>query len=93
MLLEPTANNVSPIRQRLHDNVLSRLRQIGPLYPEDFRMIMTQNPVLRSKLEGAIRIMTSNAESASAALESINKANIPKAPTITLKTSFTNFTG
>lgn len=84
----PTASKIS---RRIHDESLSHLMKIGPQYPAQFRVIMTNQADLKTRLETAIKV---NQEAKSALIKAQEKAKIasqPAKPTITLKTNFGSF--
>lgn len=65
--------------------------KIGPQYPAQFRVIMTNQTELKARLEVAIKM---NQEAKSAMIKAQEKAKIaaqPAKPTITLKTNFGSF--
>jgi len=65
--------------------------KVGPQYPAQFRVIMTSQLELKSRLEAAIKL---NQETKTAMLKAQEKAKIaalPSKPTITLKTNFGSF--
>ncbi|XP_064600027.1 HEAT repeat-containing protein 5B-like isoform X2 [Liolophura sinensis] len=87
------AGTVTKAMQSLHDFALQRLMKIGPMYPEHFRTIMMSAPDLKPKLETAIRANQTSKKTTKIESMAKNAAHQPKAPTITLKTNFSNFTG
>ncbi|XP_074651872.1 HEAT repeat-containing protein 5B-like [Tubulanus polymorphus] len=84
----------SRLRRQLHDHALQRLMAFGPMYPENFRTIMSSIPDLRTRLEAAIRAKKSDqAREIEKKPTQAVKSSVPAKPTITLKTDFSNFTG
>lgn len=85
-------DNVSTARRALHEDCLQRLMKIGPLYPTEFRTIMTGQSILKSKLENAIKLSQTMKQS-SVTTPAMKKAAVSTIkPSIKLKTSF-NFSG
>ncbi|XP_031626262.1 HEAT repeat-containing protein 5B isoform X2 [Contarinia nasturtii] len=96
-LLEPhLLKTSSKYPCQLHDQSLQWLMRIGPKYPQEFKMLMSQSTELRNKLEAAIRHnqQTTNPKQmeshTNTATTNKNQMNQPK-PTIELKTNFSNF--
>ncbi|XP_055609550.1 HEAT repeat-containing protein 5B isoform X4 [Uranotaenia lowii] len=97
-LLEPEQHR-SKSKQcyQLHEHSLQGLMRIGPKYPHEFKIFMTQQPELRTKLETAIKRNQMSAIQAKNKTEAANAAAKASAtqqqkPTIQLKTDFSNFT-
>lgn len=85
--------SVSKTTQAIHDDCLNRLVKIGPMYPEQFKTIMTSNADLKLKLGLAIKHSQTVASSQKKTEMAANrqKLNQPAKPTIALKTNFGNF--
>lgn len=74
----------------LHDASLQWLRKIGPKYPQEFKKLMSQTSVLRTRLENAIQ-MNQQLQKVIRSEPSVNKPNLQQPPSIKLKTDFSNF--
>ncbi|XP_044766090.1 HEAT repeat-containing protein 5B isoform X1 [Coccinella septempunctata] len=75
---------------KLHETSLQWLMRIGPQYSQEFKTLMTECSDLRVKLETAIR----NNQQKSIKLKNevnMNKPLVSNAPSIKLKTDFSNF--
>lgn len=85
--------SVSKTTQAIHDDCLNRLVKIGPMYPEQFKTIMTSNADLKLKLGLAIKHSQTVASFQKKTEMAANrqKLNQPAKPTIALKTNFGNF--
>lgn len=85
--------SVSKTTQAIHDDCLNRLVKIGPMYPEQFKTIMTSNADLKLKLGLAIKHSQTVASFQKKTEMAANrqKLNHPAKPTIALKTNFGNF--
>ena len=77
----------------LHEFALQRLMKIGPLYPLAFKTVMGAAPELKTKLEGAVKASQMSANRAKEASRIASRPVAPAAPSIKLKTNFSNFTG
>lgn len=91
LLDEKSLPTAGKIERKIHDDSLSNLMKIGPQYPTEFRVIMTNQAELKVRLESAIRV---NQQAKSALIKAQEKAKIaaqPAKPTITLKTNFASF--
>lgn len=80
----------------LHDYALQHLIKIGPKYPQDFRMIMSQSPNLRNRLETSIREnaqLSNKSSTNSMTIQDGQRTDIDAEPKIKLKTDFSNFKG
>lgn len=75
----------------LHEHCLQALKVIGPQYPEEFKLLMTQSPDLRRKLESAIRSSQQSQNKTRAEAIVAAKAAASQSPTIKLKTDFSHF--
>ncbi|XP_008187609.1 HEAT repeat-containing protein 5B isoform X4 [Acyrthosiphon pisum] len=77
-------------RSKLHEFSLQCLLKIGPVYPQEFKIIMSQNNKLKTKLEHTIKTTKSQQQFNSGCHipQSITKSI---QPSIKLKTDFTNF--
>ncbi|CAH0562547.1 unnamed protein product [Brassicogethes aeneus] len=90
LLVEQALRSANKYSLQLHEVSLQWLMKIGPKYPQEFKKLMGQSVDLRTKLENAIR---SNQQTN---VKVKNEANISQpvsnhAPTIKLKTDFSNF--
>ncbi|XP_055635058.1 HEAT repeat-containing protein 5B isoform X2 [Toxorhynchites rutilus septentrionalis] len=96
-LLEPERFRVEPkLCVQLHEHALQWLMKIGPKYPQEFKMYMSQSPELRVKLEAAVKrnqMHVIQAKSKSEAANAAARASMTQQqkPTIQLKTDFSNF--
>lgn len=91
LLDEKMLQSADKISRRIHDDTLTHLMKVGPQYPAQFRVIMTSQGELKSRLESAIKL---NQETKSAMLKAQEKAKVaaqPSKPSITLKTNFGSF--
>ncbi|XP_050534619.1 HEAT repeat-containing protein 5B isoform X3 [Daktulosphaira vitifoliae] len=76
---------------KLHEFSIQCLLKIGPLYPQEFKLIISQNNKLRIKLENSIKsnkTMQQHYNSNSQTSQNLNKS---MQPSIKLKMDFTNF--
>ncbi|XP_037575108.1 HEAT repeat-containing protein 5B-like isoform X1 [Dermacentor silvarum] len=93
LLLDPVTHPAaSTARRKLHQAALGRLTRVGPQYPQEFRAVIGRLPQLKSKIESAVRSGSRGPEG--------ERPETPKtipnnqsAPSIKLKTDFSNFTG
>ncbi|XP_048732912.2 HEAT repeat-containing protein 5B-like isoform X5 [Ostrea edulis] len=91
---EKNYTTVSKPTQAIHDDCLQRLVKIGPMYPEQFKNIMTSHTDLKLRLGLAIKHSQTQSSSqrkmeAAALQQKLNQK--PAKPTIALKTNFGNF--
>ncbi|XP_065200390.1 HEAT repeat-containing protein 5B isoform X2 [Planococcus citri] len=89
-LLEESMKFPNKYQKSLHEHSLQWLTKIGPQYPQEFKTVISQNGNLRSKLEAAARAKGQKGKLDQKTVISKN-AMISTAPTIKLKTDFTNF--
>ncbi|KAK4872023.1 hypothetical protein RN001_016147 [Aquatica leii] len=82
-----TANKFSV---SLHESSLQWLMKIGPTYPMEFKKLMSQSTDLRTRLETAIRVNQQLQQRIRNDC-TINKPTPMQAPSIKLKTDFSNF--
>ncbi|XP_031777136.1 HEAT repeat-containing protein 5B isoform X2 [Nasonia vitripennis] len=76
----------------LHQHSFQWLNRIGPKYPQEFKTLMSQSTELKTKLENAVRLShQQQAQRQSRILESTKPQLKVPAPSITLKTDFSNF--
>uniref|UniRef100_A0A8D8UIW2 HEAT repeat-containing protein 5A n=1 Tax=Cacopsylla melanoneura TaxID=428564 RepID=A0A8D8UIW2_9HEMI len=73
----------------LHEQSIQILMKVGPLYPQEFKSLMSECPDLRIKLEAAIK--SNNVSNQQRQNANNRTANVTTAPTIKLKTNFANF--
>ncbi|KAI1285000.1 HEAT repeat-containing protein 5B [Halotydeus destructor] len=89
-------------RTSIHNYALKKLTAIGPTYPNEFRQIISQAPVYRTKLETAIRNQHNSAQQQHFnAANSSDGSSLPNEtrqqstrnenPIIKLKTDFSNY--
>lgn len=74
----------------LHDHCLQSLKVIGPQYPDEFKLLMSQSPDLRKKLESTIRSSQQSQNKSKVESIIVSKA-ASQSPTIKLKTDFSHF--
>ncbi|XP_065165699.1 HEAT repeat-containing protein 5B isoform X3 [Atheta coriaria] len=74
---------------KLHESSLQWLMKIGPKYPQEFKKLMSQSPNLRTRLEAAVR--SSQSVQQKTRTEASIKPQAAQAPSIKLKTDFSNF--
>lgn len=92
LLLESEIKNSKFLVRQLHEQCLQKLMRIGPLYPHEFKTLMSRSTELRSKLEGAIRANQQVTEKKESYTSNTSKVHSFQPPTIKLKTDFSNFT-
>ncbi|CAL1542615.1 unnamed protein product [Lymnaea stagnalis] len=91
MLLDDTvASRASPAVRTLSDRSLSRLTEVGRMYPEHFKTVMNMSANLKPRLEAAVRLKQ-KAQAQDKARLAAQVAPQPTKPTITLKMDFSNF--
>ena len=78
------------LRTNLHNHVLAKLLVIAPQFPQAFRLIMEQHPMLKRRLQMAIRSQQQNSQHTVTSNTSQN-ATMAATPVIKLKTDFSNF--
>uniref|UniRef100_A0A2R5LHZ4 HEAT repeat-containing protein 5B n=1 Tax=Ornithodoros turicata TaxID=34597 RepID=A0A2R5LHZ4_9ACAR len=76
-------------RRQLHIEALGRLLRVGPQFPQEFRWAVGQRPQLRARLEAALRSSSRPQDGTTDG----EQGRVPQAPSIKLKTDFSNFTG
>ena len=91
LLDEKSLPVASRYARQIHEDSLSRLMKIGPLYPAQFRTIMSSQGQLKTRLEAAVKCSQAAKAAAVKAQEAAKVTATPPKPTITLKTSFGNF--
>lgn len=84
------------LKQKLHDFSLEKVLKIGPSYASEFRLIMTQSPHFKGKLESAIKNQKNNHHQTRSCINDQNmseteKRGVTATPVIKLKTDFSNF--
>uniref|UniRef100_L7LUE3 LAA1-like C-terminal TPR repeats domain-containing protein n=1 Tax=Rhipicephalus pulchellus TaxID=72859 RepID=L7LUE3_RHIPC len=93
LLLDPVTHQAaSAARRKLHQAALGRLTRVGPQYPQEFRAVIGRLPQLKSKIESAVRSGSRDAEGERPGTPKTIQTN-QSAPSIKLKTDFSNFTG
>ncbi|XP_012940846.1 HEAT repeat-containing protein 5B [Aplysia californica] len=90
LLEETTGAQASAEHRALSDRCLERLTELGRLYPDHLRTVMSASAQLKPRLEAAVRLRQKSqaeakAKAAAKAAPQLNK------PTITLKMDFSNF--
>lgn len=90
-LLDPMQMKTSnPLTKTLHAHALQTLTRIGTQYPQEFKSLLSVLPELRTKLESAARASQMGAINAKQGAMNTT-TEIKAAPTIKLKTDFSNF--
>nr|XP_022914802.1 HEAT repeat-containing protein 5B isoform X2 [Onthophagus taurus] len=90
-LLEGQAlRSASKHSKMLHESSLQWLMKIGPKYPQEFKKLMNQSSELKLKLENAIRFSQQHTMKKKQETNSAQQT-VSQAPTIKLKTDFSNF--
>lgn len=93
LLLDPVTHQAaSAARRKLHQAALARLTRVGPQYPQEFRAVIGRLPQLKSKIESAVRSGSRGTEGERPETPKTIQTN-QSAPSIKLKTDFSNFTG
>lgn len=75
----------------LHQQSFQWLNKIGPKYPQEFKTLMSQSTELKTKLENAVRLSHLQAQMLSRSSEPVKPQFKVLAPSIKLKTDFSNF--
>ncbi|XP_043481711.1 HEAT repeat-containing protein 5B isoform X2 [Leptopilina heterotoma] len=75
----------------LHQQSFQWLNKIGPKYPQEFKTLMSQSTELKTKLENAVRLSHLQAQMLSRTSEPVKPQFKVLAPSIKLKTDFSNF--
>lgn len=91
LLDEKTLPVASRYTRQIHEDSLARLMKIGPTYPAQFRVIMSSQGQLKTRLEAAVKCNQAAKVAAIKAQEAAKVTAAPAKPTITLKTNFGNF--
>lgn len=84
------AASATKLTVALHDASLQWLRKIGPKYPQEFKKLMSQTSNLRARLENAIQT-NQQLQKIIKAEANVSKPHLQQAPSIKLKTDFSNF--
>lgn len=90
-LIDGQTNCTNTLLVKLHDVSLQWLMKIGPKYPQEFKNIMLQQPDLKVKLENAIRKNQMKNNTRMKNEDFVSKSVTSNAPSIKLKTDFSNF--
>ncbi|CAG0891768.1 unnamed protein product [Cyprideis torosa] len=87
--------SASRAQKTLHSFSLQQVMKIGPLYPEDFRQLMTKVPTLKTRLESALlenqRVQRKLSTGTAAISRPSQLSLTSQPPSIALKTDFSNF--
>ncbi|XP_014481449.1 PREDICTED: HEAT repeat-containing protein 5B isoform X3 [Dinoponera quadriceps] len=75
----------------LHQQSFQWLNKIGPKYPQEFKTLMSQSSELKTKLENAVRSSHQQAQRLSRQVDPVKPQIKISAPSIKLKTDFSNF--
>ncbi|XP_070152954.1 HEAT repeat-containing protein 5B isoform X1 [Polyergus mexicanus] len=75
----------------LHQQSFQWLNKIGPKYPQEFKTLMSQSIELKTKLENAVRTSHQQAQRHTRLVDSVKPQIKISAPSIKLKTDFSNF--
>ncbi|XP_049821749.1 HEAT repeat-containing protein 5B isoform X2 [Aethina tumida] len=90
LLIDQALRSANKYAVQLHEISLQTLMKIGPKYPQEFKKLMSTATDLRTKLENAIRFnQQSNIKIKNEV--NINQSISSHAPSIKLKTDFSNF--
>ncbi|KAL3874425.1 hypothetical protein ACJMK2_037438 [Sinanodonta woodiana] len=87
LLDDKSLNTVGKVARSVHEDALNKLMKIGPQYPAQFRVIMTSQADLKTRLEIAIKSSQASKKAAIKTQEA-NAMTLQTKPTITLKTNF-----
>jgi hypothetical protein len=90
LLRETEEKLVSKHNKHLHDFALDKLKKIGPMYPQEFKVVIGASADLKQRLETALRASQAAAKETTYSTRSQIRGQ-PAAPTIKLKTTFGNF--
>ncbi|XP_048508039.1 HEAT repeat-containing protein 5B isoform X2 [Athalia rosae] len=91
-LLEGDAlHHGSKYQVSLHQQSFQWLNKIGPKYPQEFKTLMAQSTELKTKLENAVRSTHQQAQKQSKLEPMKQTIKLHTAPSIKLKTNFSNF--
>lgn len=93
VLMEPDNQNQQYSSHRmLHDYSLQQLLKVGPQYPQEFRLIISKNAHLKTRLEASIRAGQLGTSTTEENIQTPPRITATS-PSIKLKTDFSNFTG
>ena len=90
LLRETEGKFVNKYKKHLHDFALDKLKKIGPMYPQEFKVVIGASSDLKQRLEMALRASQAAAKEATFSPRGQIRGQ-PAAPTIKLKTTFGNF--
>jgi hypothetical protein len=91
LLDETTGPQAGTERRALSDRCLERLTELGRLYPEHLRTVMSASAQLKPRLEAAVRLRQKNQAAAKARAAARSAGPQQTKPSITLKMDFSNF--
>ncbi|KAI8784582.1 HEAT repeat-containing protein 5B-like isoform X1 [Biomphalaria glabrata] len=91
LLDEGTALKANQAVQALSDRCLTRLTEVGRMYPEHFKAVMNMSANLKPRLEAAVRLKQKTQVQDKARVLASQAVQQPAKPTITLKMDFSNF--
>ena len=91
LLDEKSAPQSSPSRRAIGDLCLDRLTELGGLYPDHLRTVMSTSPHLKPILAAAVKLRHASQEKAKAIQAAKSAGPTVAKPTITLKMNFGNF--
>ena len=80
-----------PFSVMLHNYALDKLTKIGPIYPQEFRQIISQMPAFRTKLENALKRNQNLTINEQKKLDSDQITQSNSSTMIKLKTDFSNY--
>lgn len=80
-----------PFSVMLHNYALDKLTKIGPIYPQEFKQIIGQVPLFRTKLENALRNNQNSTINEQRKLDSNQLTQSNSSTMIQLKTDFSNY--
>ena len=91
LLRETEGTRTNKHNKQLQDFTLDKLKKIGPMYPQEFKVIIGASPDLKQRLEAALRASQVAAKEATSSARVQTQGGQPAAPTIKLKTTFGKF--
>ncbi|XP_066585201.1 HEAT repeat-containing protein 5B isoform X2 [Prorops nasuta] len=83
--------NATKYQLNLHQQSFQWLNKIGPKYPQEFKTLMSQSTELKIKLENAVKCNQQQVQRHSKPVDSVKPQIKISAPSIKLKTDFSNF--
>eukprot|EP00039_Didymoeca_costata_P007296 m.98322 g.98322 ORF g.98322 m.98322 type:complete len:1851 (+) comp13631_c1_seq1:176-5728(+) len=91
-LLEDAPSTCGPIRKELHQCALAQLQKVGPLYPQEFKAVVTESPVLAQAMTNALKQdAQQKAGPAAGTMSAAQPTSANAKPAIQLKMDFSAF--